>query len=242
MANFISYKVKKGYYHDIEDIIIDIPASTIFIKDNTNPEDGLHDGHYHFLGICPYKEFYQLMDYIDINNFDNHIDDYYDLDKDYVLFRVRNTDDMNCFNCVTPTEFNKTCDFTKYCIAVFKNGELSIMRKIKYINSVSDIEVIDVNSHCLDRWSVNLNMLFFNNLNSHKVVIKKNNIINMYYKQMVYNALTSMAIPCNKSYNKNINIKAIEYIHSDIINFNFTDEDIILYDKLINFKTYIKYE
>lgn len=242
MVNFNKYNIKKGFYHSVDNVDIYIPSSSIFIKDNTNPEDGLHDGHYHFLGICPYKDFYNLMDYMDDNNFTIHIDDYYDLDKDYVLFRVRDTDDKNQFNCVTPEEFNKVCDFTNYCIADFKDGNLEVIRKIKYINSVSDIEVIDAQPNCLDRWSVNLNMLFFSNLRKHMIVTKKNNLVNMYYKQMVYNALTSMNIHCDKSFNKNINFEIIKTLYDNVIKMNDNfEKNVIQFDNLIKFKEYIKY-
>lgn len=248
MANFNKYKIKKGFYNSVDEVEIYIPSSSIFIKDNTDPDDGLHDGHYHYLGICPYKDFYNVMEYMEDNDIYIHIDDYYSLNNDYILFRVKDTIDNNQFNCVTPEEFNKVCDFTKYCIVAFKDGKLEVIRKIKYINSVSDIEVIDAESNCLDRWSVNLNMLFFSNIHKHLIIIKKNNIVNMYYKQMVYNALTSMGIPCNKSFNKNINFEIIKTIHdkciSDISTFssgNISSENIKLYDELIHFKKYIKY-
>lgn len=62
-----------------------------------------------------------------------------------------------------------------------------------------------------------------------------------YWKQMVYNALTSMGIPCNKRYDKNIDIYGSKYLYDAIINFNCTDEDIALYSDLINFKKYIEF-
>ena len=243
MANFNHFKIKKGFYKSLGVVEIYLPSSSIFIKDNTNPEDGLNGGHYHFLGICPYKDFYNLMDYMDSNKLVNHIDDYYDLNYEYVLFRIRNTNDNEQFNCVTPEEFNKVCDFTKYCIVAFKDGVLNVIRKIKYINSVSDIEVIDAESNCLDKWSVDLDTLFFSNLHSHLIITKKNNIVNMYYKQMVYNALTSMGMPCNKSFNKNINFEIIKSTHDKCFDYNsgFSTENVKLFDELKHFKKYIKY-
>ena len=50
-----------------------------------------------------------------------------------------------------------------------------------------------------------------------------------------------MDIPCNKSYNKNIDICGSKYLYDSIINFNCTDEDIALYSDLINFKKYIQF-
>jgi hypothetical protein len=242
MENFNIYKVKKGFYNSVDIVDVYIPTSAMFIKDNTNPEDGLHNGHYHYLGICPYKDFYKVMEYMDDNNIFIHIDDYYNLNNDYVLFRIKDTNDNNQFNCVTPEEFNKVCDFTKYCIVAFKNGELTVIRKIKYINTVSDIEVIDVEPNCLDRWSVDLHCLFFGNMHKYRTVAKKSNVINMYWKQMVYNALTNMDIPCNKTYNKNIDMDKAKYLYDTIINFNCTEKDIALYSDIINFKKYIKLE
>ena len=78
-------------------------------------------------------------------------------------------------------------------------------------------------------------------MHKYRVVTKKSNVINMYWKQMVYNALTNMDIPCNKSYNKNIDIYGSKYLYDTIINFNCTDEDIALYSDLINFKKYIQF-
>jgi hypothetical protein len=243
MVNFNKYQIKKGFYHSVDDVDIYIPSSSIFIKDNTDPEEGLHDGHYHYLGICPYKDFYKVMDYIDYNGIFSYINEYHDLNNDYVLFSIKDANDNNQFNCVTPEEFNKVCDFTKYCIVSFKDGNLEVIRKIKHINSVSDIEVIDAQPNCLDRWSVNLYMLFFSNRHKHLIITKKNNIVNMYYKQMVYNALTSMRIPCNKSFNKNINFEIIKTIYDKCISdiSTISTENVKLYDELIHFKKYIKY-
>jgi hypothetical protein len=62
----------------------------------------------------------------------------------------------------------------------------------------------------------------------------------MYWKQMVYNALTNMGIPCNKTYDKNIDMYKAKYLYDTIINFNCTEEDIALYSDIINFKKYVK--
>ena len=62
----------------------------------------------------------------------------------------------------------------------------------------------------------------------------------MYWKQMVYNALTSMGIPCNKSYNKEIDLGSAVMLHSDIKNFNCDDRTILTYHRLMNFKEYKK--
>ena len=241
MTGIITYTVKKGFYNEVKEVEIYVPSSAVFIKDNKNCGDGLHEGHYHFLGIAPYKDFCEFMKYMDDEDKPDYIGCQYYLGKDWVLFEIKNVDDNNQFNTVYVDEFNNICDFSKYCIGAFKAGELMIMRKIKRFNSLYDIEVIDAEPHCLDRWSVDLHNLFFNNISKYHVVTKKGNIINMYWKQMIYNALTSMGIPCSKTYNKNIDIYGAKYLYDTIINFNCTDEDIALYSDLINFKKYIQF-
>ena len=241
MANISKYTVKKGFYRKVEEVEIYIPSSSIFIKDNTNCGDGLHDSHYHFLGIAPYKEFHDFIDFIDEDDdAPDYIDCYYALGKEWVLFEVKNVDDKGQFNVVSIEEFNKICDFKKYCIAAWNEGEVKSLRKIKYINSIYDIEVIDVDPHSIMTYSIELSDLFFLYKRDYHVVSSKNNIINMYWKQMVYNALRSMGIPCYKSYDNNINMGAAVMLHSDIKNFNCDDRTILTYYRLINFKEYKK--
>lgn len=242
MTGIITYIVKKGFYKEVKEIEICVPSSAVFIKDNIYCGDGLNEGHYHFLGIAPYKDFYAVLKYMDDEDKPDYIGCHYCLGKDWVLFEIKNVDDNNQINTVSIENFNSICDFSKYCIGAFKYGELMIMRKIKSFNSLYDIEVIDVEPHSLDRWSVDLHCLFFNNIPKYHVITKKSNIINMYWKQMVYNALTSMGISCNKTYNKNIDMIKAKYLYDSIINFNCMDEDIALYSDIINFKKYVKFE
>lgn len=241
MTNISKYTVKKGFYREVEDVDIYIPSSSIFIKDNTNCGDGLHDGHYHFLGIAPYKEFQDFIDFIDEDDdAPDYIDCHYGLGKEWVLFEVKNVDDKGQFNVVSVEEFNKICDFKKYCIAAWKEGEVKSLRKIKYINSIYDIEVIDADPHSIITCNIELSDLYFLYKRDYYVVSSKNNIINMYWKQMVYNALTSMGIPCYKSYDNNINMGAAVMLYSDMLNFNCDDRDLLTFHRLINFKEYKK--
>jgi hypothetical protein len=242
MTGINTYTVKKGFYNEVNEVEIYVPSSAVFIKDNIYCGDGLHEGHYHFLGIAPYKDFYEFMKYMDDEDKSDYIGCQYYLGKDWVLFEIKNVDDNNQFNTVSVEKFNSICDFSKYCIGAFKDGELMIMRKIKCFNSLYDIEVIDAEPHCLEKWSVDLHCLFFNNIRKYRAVTKKSNVINMYWKQMVYNALTNMGIPCNKAYNKNIDMDKAKYLYDTIINFNCTDEDIALYGDITNFKKYVKLE
>lgn len=242
MTGINTYTVKKGFYKEVKKVEIYVPSSAVFIKDNNYCGDGLNEGHYHFLGIAPYKDFYALLDYMDDEDKPDHIGCHYCLGKDWVLFEIKDVDDNNQFNTVSVEKFNNICNFSKYCIGAFKDGQLMVMRKIKRFNTLYDIEVIDAEPHCLDRWSVDLHCLFFNNIRKYRVVTKKSNVINMYWKQMVYNALTSMGIPCNKTYNKNIDIYGAKYLYDTIINFNCTEEDIALYSDIINFRKYVKLE
>jgi hypothetical protein len=242
MNGIKTYTVKKGFYKEVKEVEIYVPSSAVFIKDDKNCGDGLHEGHYHFLGIAPYKEFYEFMKYMDDEDKSDYIGCQYYLGKDWVLFEILNVDDNNQLNTVSVEKFNSICDFSKYCIGAFKDGELMIMRKIKRFNSLYDIEVIDAEPHCLERWSVDLHCLFFNNIRRYRAVTNKSNVINMYWKQMVYNALTSMGIPCNKAYNKNIDMDKAKHLYDTIINFNCTDEDIALYGDITNFKKYVKLE
>lgn len=242
MTGINTYKVKKGFYKGVEEVEIYVPSSAVFIKDNKICGDGLDEGHYHFLGIAPYKDFYEVLDYVDSEDKTDYIGCHYCLGKEWVLFEILNIDDNNQFNTVYIDMFNNICDFSKYCIGAFRDGELMIMRKIKRFNSLYDIEVIDAETHCLDRCNVDLHCLFFGNIRKYHTVAKKSNVINMYWKQMVYNALTSMGIPCNKTYYKNIDIYGAKYLYDTIINFNCTDEDIALYSDIINFKKYVKLE
>ena len=242
MSEIKTYTVKKGFYDEVKEVEIYIPASAIFIKDNNYCGDGLHEGHYHFLGIAPYKDFFELLKYMDDEDKFDYLGVYNSLGDDWVLFEILNMDDNNQLNTVSVEKFNSICDFSKYCIGAFKDGELMVMRKIKRFNSLYDIEVIDAVPDCIDRWSVDLNCLFFGNIHKYRAVAKKSNVINMYWKQMVYNALTSMGIPCSKTYNKNIDIYGAKYLYDTIINFNCTEEDIALYSDIINFRKYVKLE
>ncbi len=242
MSGINTYTIKKGFYKEVKEVEIYIPSSAIFIKDDKNCGDGLNEGHYHFLGISPHKDFFEMLKYMDNEDKFDYIGCHYCLGKDWVLFEILNADDNNQFNTVNVEKFNNICDFSKYCIGAFNAGELMIMRKIKRFNSLYDIEVIDAEPHCLDRWSVVLHNLFFGNIRKYHTVAKKGNVINMYWKQMVYNALTSMGIPCNKLYNKNIDIYGAKYLYDTIINFNCTDEDIALYCDIFNFRKYVKLE
>ena len=185
MNEIITYVVKKGFYNEVKEVEIYVPSSAVFIKDNNYCGDGLNEGHYHFLGIAPYKDFYELMKYMDDEDKPDHIGCHYYLGKDWVLFEIKDVDDNNQLNTVSVEEFNNVCDFSKYCIGAFKDSELMVMRKIKYFNSLYDIEVIDAEPHCLERWSVDLHCLFFNNIRKYRAVTKKSSVINMYWKQMV---------------------------------------------------------
>ena len=138
-----TYTVKKGFYKEVKEVEIYVPSSAVFIKDDKNCGDGLHEGHYHFIGIAPYKDFYALLDYMDDENKYDHIGCHYCLGKDWVLFEILNVDDNNQLNTVSVEKFNSICDFSKYCIGAFKDGEIMIMRKIKRFNSLYDIEVIN---------------------------------------------------------------------------------------------------
>lgn len=240
MTGIKTYTVKKGFYKEVKEVEIYVPSSAVFIKDNNYCGDGLHEGHYHFLGIAPHKDFFELLKYMDDEDRFDHLGVYNSLGDEWVLFEIIDVDDNNQLNTVSVDKFNSICDFSKYCIGAFKDGELMVMRKIKRFNSLYDIEVIDAVPHCLDRWSVDLHCLFFGNIRKCRAIAKKSNVINMYWKQMVYNALTNMGIPCNKTYNKNIDMDKAKYLYDTIINFNYTDEDIALYSDITNFKKYVK--
>ena len=48
MTGINTYTVKMGFYNEVKDVEIYVPSSAVFIKDNKNCGDGLHEGHYHF--------------------------------------------------------------------------------------------------------------------------------------------------------------------------------------------------
>jgi hypothetical protein len=172
--------------------------------------------------------------------------------KEYVLFGLSDANDMGQFNIVSVDTFNSICDFSKYTVIRLKRFEIEYIGKIKRINGLYSAEVVTVTNENIDTgvWKLESFLYKQNYDDDYVTIIKKNNVVNKYYKQAVYNILSASGIPVKKSWNSNINLNAIKE-HQDYMSktydlFNISDdektkfiEDMKFLHKLFNFKKYM---
>ena len=253
--------IKKGFYDSVEDIEIYIPSTTVWINEQST-EGRCHSGNFHYLGIVPYKDYLEYDKFMQKNiesetgdsDFETYLDYFvkFIIGKEYVLFGLSDANDMDQFNMVSVDKFNTICDFSKYTIIRLKRFDIEYIGKIKRINGLYSAEVVTINNETIDTGFWKLETLLYkqNYDDDYITIVKKNNVVNKYYKQMIYNILSSSGIPVKKSWNYNINLNAIkeqqEYISKtyDLINISDDEknkfiEDMKLLHKLFNFKKYI---
>lgn len=252
-------KIKKGFYNGVEDVEIYIPSTAVWICE-TPTEGRCHSGNYHYLGLVPYKDYLEydkfMKNHMKITDadFEMYIDYFttFIIGKEYVLIGLLDANDMDQFNIVSVDEFNSICDFTKYTIIRLKRFDIEYVGKIKRINGLYNIEAVTITNENINTSIWNLDTLLHcqNYDDDYITIVKKNTVVNKYYKQMVYNILSSSGIPIKKSWNYNININAIkehqEYMSktydlqkiSDDEKIKFM-EDLKVLHKLFNFKKYI---
>ena len=253
--------IKKGFYDSVEDIEIYIPSTAVWINEQST-EGRCHSGNFHYLGIVPYKDYLEYDKFMQKNiedetsdsDFETYLDYFvkFFIGKEYVLFGLSDANDMGQFNMVSVDEFNTICDFSKYTIIRLKRFEIEYIGKIKRINGLYNAEVVTVNKETIDTgvWKLESLLHKQNYDDDYITIIKKNNIVTKYYRQAIYNILSTSGIPVNKSWNYNINLNAIkeqqEYMSNKYDVFNLTEEqtdefieDMKFLHKLFNFKKYI---
>lgn len=253
--------IKKGFYDSVEDIEIYIPSTAVWINEQST-EGRCHSGNFHYLGIVPYKDYLEydkfMQKHIETETVDSDFETYLDyfvkflIGKEYVLFGLSDANDMGQFNMVSVDTFNSICDFSKYTVIRLKRFEIEYIGKIKRINGLYSAEVVTVNKETIDTGVWKLESLLYrqNYDDDYITVIKKNNVVDKYYKQVVYNILSASGIPVKKSWNSNINLNAIkeqqEYMSNKYDVFNLTEEqtdefteDMKILHKLFNFNKYI---
>ena len=253
--------IKKGFYDSVEDVEIYIPSTTVWICEQ--PTEGrCHSGNYHYLGLVPYRDYLEYDKFMQKNiedetsdsDFETYLDYFvkFFIGKEYVLFGLSDANDMNQFNTVSVDTFNSICDFSKYTVILLKRFEIEYIGKIKRINGLYNAEVVTINKETIDTCVWKLESLLYkqNYDDDYITIVKKNTVVNKYYKQMVYNILSVSGIPVNKSWNSNINLNAIkehqEYMSKTYDLLKISDdekikfmEDLKLLHKLFNFNKYI---
>lgn len=251
--------IKKGFYNSVEDIEIYVPSTTVWICEH-HTEGRCHSGNFHYLGLVPYKDYLEYdkfmknrMKITDVD-FEMYIDYFttFIIGKEYVLLGLSDANDMDQFNIVSTDEFNAICDFTKYTVIRLKRFEIEYIGKIKRINGLYNVEAVTITNENINTSIWNLDTLLHcqNYDDDYLTIVKKNTVVNKYYKQMVYNILSTSGIPVNKSWNSNINLNAIkehqEYMSKTYDLLNISDdekikfmEDLKLLHKLFNFNKYI---
>lgn len=253
--------IKKGFYDSVEDIEIYIPSTAVWICEQST-EGRCHSGNFHYLGIVPYKDYLEYDKFMQKNiedetsdsDFETYLDYFvkFFIGKEYVLFGLTDANDMGQFNMVSVDEFNTICDFSKYTVIRLKRFNIEYIGKIKRINGLYSVEAVTITNDNIDTgfWKLESLLHKQNYDDDYITVIKKNNIVNKYYKQSVYNILSASGIPVKKSWNYNINLNAIkeqqEYMSNKYDVFNLTEEqtdefteDMKFLHKLFNFKKYI---
>lgn len=253
--------IKKGFYDSVEDVEIYIPSTAVWINEQST-EGRCHSGNFHYLGIVPYKDYLEYDKFMQKNiedetgdsDFETYLDYFvkFFIGKEYVLFGLSDANDMSQFNMVSIDTFNSICDFSKYTIIRLKRFEIEYIGKIKRINGLYNAEVVTVNKETIDTgiWKLESLLHKQNYDDDYITIIKKNNIVTKYYRQAIYNILSTSGIPVKKSWNYNINLNAIkeqqEYMSNKYDVFNLTEEqtdefteDMKFLHKLFNFKKYI---
>lgn len=252
-------KIKKGFYDSVEDVEIYIPSTAVWICEQ--PTEGrCHSGNYHYLGLVPYKDYLEYDKFMKkhMETEDADVETYLDyfitfnIGKEYVLLGLSNANDMDQFNIVSVDEFNTICDFTKYTVIRLKRFEIEYIGKIKRINGLYNVESVTITNENINTSIWNLETLLHcqNYDDDYLTIVKKNTVVNKYYKQMVYNILSVSGISVKKSWNSNININAIkehqEHMSKTYDLLKISDdekikfmEDLKLLHKLFNFNKYI---
>lgn len=252
-------KLKKGFYDGVEDVEIYIPSTAVWICE-TPTEGRCHSGNYHYLGLVPYKDYLEYDKFMKKHmktgdaDFEIYLDYFakFIIGKEYVLLGLSDANDMGQFNIVSTDEFNDICDFTKYTVIRLKRFEIEYIGKIKRINGLYNVEAVTITNENINTSVWNLDTLLHcqNYDDDYLTIVKKNTVVNKYYKQIVYNILSTSGIPVKKSWNYNINLNAIkeqqEYMSNKYDVFNLTEEqaeefteDMKHLHKLFKFKKYM---
>jgi hypothetical protein len=253
--------IKKGFYDSVEDVEIYIPSTAVWINEQST-EGRRHSGNFHYLGIVPYKDYLEYDKFMQKNiedetsdsDFETYLDYFvkFFIGKEYVLFGLSDANDMGQFNMVSVDTFNSICDFSKYTVIRLKRFEIEYIGKIKRINGLYSAEVVTVNKETIDTgvWKLESLLHKQNYDDDYITIIKKNNVVTKYYRQAIYNILSTSGIPVKKSWNYNINLNAIkeqqEYMSKTYDVFNLTDEqtaefteDMKFLHKLMHFNKYM---